>query len=232
MKTDKLDELHETTARLGTERLSKLLFRLSAPSIASMVTISLYHLADTFWLGQLSYQAIAAVTITFPFYIALVAIGVGTGVGANAVASRRFGERNIEATNQVAGQIFPLTAVFSVVFIIASVFFARPVATLLGAPQDIVALTADYLFFIGWGVPFILFRLMTRNVFHAAGDAIKPMIFTIPILYLWLGSIPGDGYRWGWVGDDDIRWNRCYTQLLLSGRRKIRLQVEAASPQA
>ena len=78
MKTDKPDELHETTARLGTERLSKLLFRLSAPSIASMVTISLYHLVDTFWLGQLSYQAIAAVTITFPFYIVLVAIGVGT----------------------------------------------------------------------------------------------------------------------------------------------------------
>ena len=179
MKTDKPDELHETTARLGTERLSKLLLRLSAPSIASMVTISLYHLADTFWLGQLSYQAIAAVTITFPFYIAVVAIGVGTGVGANALASRRFGERNIAATNQVAGQIFPLTAVFSVVFIIASVFFARPVATLLGAPQDIVALTADYLVFFGWGVPFILFQLMTRNVFHAAGDAVKPMIFTV-----------------------------------------------------
>ena len=179
MKPDNPDELHETTARLGTERLSKLLLRLSAPSIASMVTISLYHLADTFWLGQLSYQAIAAVTITFPFYIAVIAIGVGTGVGANALASRRFGERNIEATNQVAGQIFPLTAVFSVVFIIASAFFARPVAILLGAPPDIVALTADYLFFIGWGIPFILFQLMTRNVFHAAGDAVKPMIFTI-----------------------------------------------------
>ena len=179
MKTDKPDDLHETTARLGTERLSKLLLRLSVPSIISMVTISLYHLADTFWLGQVSYQAIAAVTITFPFYIAVIAIGVGTGVGANALASRRFGEGNIEATNQVAGQIFPLTAVFGVVFVIASVFFARPVATLLGAPQDIVALTADYIFFIGWGMPFFLFRLMSRNVFHAAGDAIKPMIFTI-----------------------------------------------------
>ncbi len=179
MKTDKPDDLHGTTARLGTERLSKLLLRLSVPSIISMVTISLYHLADTFWLGQVSYQAIAAVTITFPFYIAVIAIGVGTGVGANALASRRFGERNIEATNQVAGQIFPLTAVFGVVFVIASVFFAKPVATLLGAPQDIVALTADYIFFIGWGMPFFLFRLMSRNVFHAAGDAIKPMIFTI-----------------------------------------------------
>ena len=179
MKTDKPDELQETTARLGTERLSKLLLRLSAPSIASMITISLYHLADTFWLGQLSYQAIAAVTVTFPFYIAVVAIGVGTGVGANALASRRFGERNIETTNQVAGQVFPLTAIFGVVFIIVSVFFARQLAALLGAPQDIVALTTEYLVFFGWGIPFILFQLMTRNVFHAAGDVIKPMIFIV-----------------------------------------------------
>jgi len=179
MKTDKPDELQETTARLGTERLSKLLLRLSAPSIASMVTISLYHLADTFWLGQLSYQAIAAVTITFPFYIAVVSIGVGTGVGANALASRRFGERNIEATNQVAGQIFPLTVVSGVIFTVVSVFFAKPVAILLGATPDIVALTVEYLVFIGWGMVFILFRLMSRNVFHAAGDAVKPMIFTI-----------------------------------------------------
>jgi putative MATE family efflux protein len=179
MKTDKPEELNETTARLGTERLSKLLLRLSAPSIASMVTISLYHLADTFWLGQLSYQAIAAVTVTFPFYIAVVAIGVGTGVGANALASRRFGERNIEATNQVAGQIFPLTTIFGVIFIIATAFFAKQLAALLGAPPQIIAMTAEYLVFFGWGIPFILFRLMTRNIFHAAGDAVKPMIFTI-----------------------------------------------------
>ena len=179
MKTDKPDELHETTARLGTERLSKLLLRLSAPSIASMVTVSLYHLVDTLWLGQLSYQAIAAVTIAIPFYWAAVAIGDGTGVGTNALASRRFGERNIEATNQVAGQIFPLTAIFSIIFLITGVCFARQVATLLGATPDIVALTADYLVFIGWGMPFFLFRLMSRNIFHAAGDTLKPMIFTI-----------------------------------------------------
>lgn len=179
METEKSGELHGTTARLGTERLSKLLFRLSMPSIASMVTISLYHLADTFWLGQLSYQAIAAVTITFPFYIAMIAIGVGSGVGANALASRCFGERNIEATNHVAGQVFSLSVIFGLVFIVASVFFARPVAALLGAPPDVIDLAADYLIFFGWGIPFMLFRLMTRNVFQAAGDAVKPMIFTI-----------------------------------------------------
>jgi len=179
MKTDKYDELQETTARLGTERLSKLFPRLSAPSMISMVAMSLYILADTFWLGRVSYEAIAAITITFPFYIVVFAIGLGSGIGANSLASRRFGERNIEATNHVAGQVFPLTAIFGIIFIIPSVFFARQLADLLGASPQIIDMTAEYLVFFGWGIPFILFRLMTRNVFHAAGDVIKPMIFTV-----------------------------------------------------
>jgi putative MATE family efflux protein len=179
MKTDKPGELQEATARLGTERLSKLFPRLGAPSMVSMVAMSLYILADTFWLGRVSYEAIAAITITFPFYGVVVAIGLGSGIGANALASRRFGERNIEVTNQVAGQVFPLTAIFGVVFIIASVFFAKPLAALLGAPPQIIDMTAEYLIFFGWGIPFILFRFMTRNVFHAAGDVIKPMIFIV-----------------------------------------------------
>jgi putative MATE family efflux protein len=179
MKTDKYGELQETTARLGTERLSKLFPRLSAPSMVSMVAMSLYVLADTFWLGRVSYEAVAAITITFPFYALVVAIGLGSGIGANALASRRFGERNTEATNHVAGQVFPLTTIFGVIFIIPSVFFAKPLAALLGAPPQIIDMTAQYLVFFGWGIPFILFRFMTRNVFHAAGDVIKPMIFIV-----------------------------------------------------
>ncbi len=179
MSTDKHEELHETTARLGTERLSKLFFRLSTPSMVSMLAMSLYILADTFWLGRVSYQAIAAITITFPFYGVIFAIALGSGIGANALASRRFGERNIEATNRVAGQIFPLTAVFGVIFIVPSVFLSKQLAALLGAPPQVVDLTAEYLVYFGWGIPFILFRVMARNIFHASGETVKPMIFIV-----------------------------------------------------
>jgi putative MATE family efflux protein len=179
MKTDKFGDLQETTARLGTERLSKLFPRLGTPSMVSMLAMSLYILADTFWLGRISYEAIAAITITFPFYIVIYAIGLGSGIGANALASRRFGERDIEATNQVAGQVFPLTAIFGIIFIIPSVFFARPLAALLGAPPEVIGPTAEYLVFFGWGIPFLLFRVMTRNVFHASGETVKPMIFYV-----------------------------------------------------
>lgn len=179
MKPDKLDELHETTARLGTEPLNKLFLRLGTPSMISMLAMSLYVLADTFWLGRVSYEAIAAITITFPFYIVIFAIGLGSGIGANALASRRFGERDIEATNRVAGQVFPLTAIFGIIFIIPSVFFAKPLAALLGAPPEVIGPTAEYLIYFGWGIPFLLFRVITRNVFHASGETVKPMIFYV-----------------------------------------------------
>ena len=179
MEPQQSGELQDTTERLGTERLGRLLLRLSLPSVASMLTVSLYHLADTFWLGQVSYQAIAAVTVTLPFFVMVIAIGGGSGVGANALASRRFGERNVEATNRVAGQVFPLTAFFGAIFVLAGVLFARPIASLLGAGDDILDMTAEYLIFFGIGTPFMLFRLMTRQVFQASGDAVKPMIFTI-----------------------------------------------------
>jgi len=179
MDTEKKNDLNETTARLGTEPLRKLLFRLSMPSMVSMIAMSLYFLADTFWLGRLSYQAIAAVTIIWPFYIMVFAVGYGSGVGANALASRRFGEGNVEATNRVAGQAFPISVFFGAIFLVASLVFGRQIASLLGATPEIIDLTVRYLSFFGLGLPFIVFRVITRNVFQAAGDAMKPMIFTV-----------------------------------------------------
>ena len=197
MEPERHGELQDTTARLGTERLGKLLLRLSLPSIASMITISLYHLADTVWLGRLSYQAIAAVTVTFPYFILVIAIGVGSGVGANALVSRRFGERDIEATNRVAGQVFPLTAVFGAAFVVVSLLYARPIAALLGAGEDILPMAADYIFFFGLGTPFMLFRLMSRNVFQASGDVVKPMIFTIAGAVVNVALDPFFIFGWG-----------------------------------
>lgn len=179
MNSEEKGKLRYTTERLGSERLGKLLLRLSVPSIVSLITVSLYHFADTIWLGRLSYQAIAAVWVTFPFFIMVIAIGNGTGVGINALISRRFGERNTDAINRVAGQVFPLTAIIGVVFVTASVLYSQPIASLLGAGADIRDMTASYLFFFGCGTPFMVFRLMTRHVFQASGDPVKPMIFTM-----------------------------------------------------
>jgi len=78
--------LQEHTERLGSAPLGRLLLSLSLPSIASMITIALYNIIDTFWVARLGHEAIAALTIVLPYHILMIAVGVGSGIGINSLA--------------------------------------------------------------------------------------------------------------------------------------------------
>jgi putative MATE family efflux protein len=197
--------LQEYTERLGYAPLGGLLLRLSLPSIAATVTISLYNIVDTFWVAKLGYEAIAALTIVFPYQILFVAIGIGTGIGVSALVSRRFGEGNLAATNHVAGQIFSLAAFWGLLFMLVSVFFSRDILTAFGATPDIMDYSTQYLGIIAFGAPQIIFAMMASSLIRGSGDAVKPMIILItasvvniildPLMILGLGPFPEMGVR-------------------------------------
>lgn len=190
---------------MGYAPLGRLLLSLSLPGMASMITMALYNIVDTFWVARLGYQAIAALTIVLPCSILVFAVSVGTGVGINALTSRRFGESNIEAANHVAGQIFSLAGLFGVIFLMAAVFFAEPILTVSGATPDIMDFATQYLTVIGFGVPFMFFIVMADNLLRGSGDALRPMIFMIagsvtniildPLLIFGIGPFPEMGVR-------------------------------------
>ncbi|MDD4876252.1 MAG: MATE family efflux transporter, partial [Dehalococcoidales bacterium] len=198
-------KLKENTKRLGYAPMGRLLLSLSLPGMASMMTIALYNIIDTFWLARLGYQPIAALTIVIPFYILAIAVSVGSGIGISALASRRFGERNIEATSMVAGQTFSLAGLLGIIFLSTAVFFTEPILKMSGATADIMILAKDYLWVIGFGMPFIFFMIMAGNLLRGSGDAFRPMIFMAiasvaniildPFLIFGIGSFPEMGVR-------------------------------------
>ncbi len=165
--------------RLGTDPIGRLLFRLSFPSIISMVVVSLYNLVDTFWVARLGHEAIAAVTVAMPFFVLCIAVGAGTGVGINALASRKFGERDTATANRVAGQTYSLSLCIGIIFLLITNLFPQQILKLSGATPDVMVLAETYLRTLGWGMPFFFFSIAGRNVFQASGDAVRPMVFTI-----------------------------------------------------
>jgi putative MATE family efflux protein len=197
--------LQEYTERLGYAPLGGLLLRLSLPSIAATVTISLYNIVDTFWVAKLGHEAIAALTIVFPYQILFAAIGIGSGIGVSALVSRRFGENNPEATNHVAGQIFSLAAFWGLLFMLVSIFFSRDILAAFGATPDIMDYSTQYLSIVAFGAPQIIFALMASSLIRGSGDAVKPMIILItasvvniildPLMILGLGPFPEMGVR-------------------------------------
>jgi len=193
------------TERLGTAPLARLLVALSLPGIAATVTSSLYNVVDTFWVARLGHEAIAALTIVFPYQILFIAVGVGTGVGVGALVSRRFGENNLEATNHAAGQIFFLSVLWGIIFIVAAVFFHREILTAFGATPDIMEYSTQYLVITAYGAPQMVFALVASHLIRGSGDAVKPMIMMIsasvlnivldPFMILGIGPFPEMGIR-------------------------------------
>ena len=162
-----------------------------------MVTISLYSLVNTFWVAKLGYQAVAALTVTLPFFILATAIGVGTGIGVNALSSRKFGERNVEAANQATGQTFFLCLALGVIFILATNLFPQQILIICGATEDIMDLGEQYLRMLGFAIPLFLFGTISRNIFQASGDAIRPMIFILMAQVINAALDPFFIFGWG-----------------------------------
>jgi len=195
--------LQEYTERLGYAPLGNLLLRLSLPSIAATVTLSLYNIVDTFWVAKLGHGAIAALTIVFPYQILFVAMGIGSGIGVAALVSRRFGEKNPEDTNRVAGQIFFLAAFWGFLFMTAAALFTEGILTTFGATPDIIGYGIQYLGIVAFGAPQIIFAMLASSLIRGSGDAVKPMIIMItasvvniildPLMILGLGPFPEMG---------------------------------------
>ncbi|MBN1176143.1 MAG: MATE family efflux transporter [Dehalococcoidales bacterium] len=197
--------MQEYTERLGYAPLGRLLIKLSLPSIAGTITMSLYNIVDTFWVAKLGHEAIAALTIVFPYQILFYAVGGGTGIGIGALVSRRFGENKPDAANHVAGQIFFLSVLWGIVFMIVAVFFSENLLIAFGATPDIMEYSTQYLVIISYGATPMIFILVISNLIRGSGDAVKPMVIMItasiiniildPFMILGIGPFPEMGIR-------------------------------------
>jgi putative MATE family efflux protein len=197
--------MQKHTERLGYAPLGSLLLRLSLPGIFSSITTSLYNIVDTIWVGRLGHEAIAALTIVFPYQILFYAIGGGTGIGISALVSRRFGERNADAANRVAGQIFFISAFWGFLFMLVAVLFADDILPLMGATPDIMEYSQQYLVITSYGAPVMVLAMVMSSLLRGSGDAVKPMIIMMtgtviniildPFLILGIGPFPAMGVR-------------------------------------
>jgi putative MATE family efflux protein len=195
--------MQEYTKRLGEAPLGRLIIALSLPGIISTITTSLYNIIDTISVARIGHEAIAALTISFPYQILFYAIGGGTGIGISALVSRRFGEKNIDATNHAAGQIFFLAAFWGFIFLLIAVIFADRLLPLMGATPDIIDFSYTYFTVTSYGAPMIILALCMSSLYRGSGDAVKPMIIMVvgtvinivldPFMILGIGPFPQMG---------------------------------------
>ena len=95
--------MEDKTANWGTEKISKILFRLAPPVMLAQLIQALYNIIDSFFVGRYSDAGLTALSIIYPMQLLMIAIAVGSGVGVNTIMAAKLGAGKKEEADGYAG---------------------------------------------------------------------------------------------------------------------------------
>lgn len=96
----------EKYEKLTGERVEKLILRLAAPTVLSMLISTLYNMADAFFVGQINASASGAISVVFSYMAIIQAFGFFFGHGSGNYMSLRLGEQNREEAERISATGF------------------------------------------------------------------------------------------------------------------------------
>ncbi|MBU3174692.1 MATE family efflux transporter [Clostridium estertheticum] len=165
--------------KLGSESISKLLFKFSVPAITGMVVNALYNIVDRIYIGHIkgvgSY-ALSGLAITFPISVIIMAFGMLIGIGACSVISIRLGEKNVKAADNILGNAVMLLTIISVALGIFGVLFLNKILMLFGADQNNLPYAKAYIQIILMGSVFQNIGFGINNIIRAEGNPKMAML--------------------------------------------------------
>jgi len=181
----------------------KTLFVLAAPLVFGMSLHTAFNVIDTFFIGMLGSEHLAAISITFPVVFIFIAIASGLAIGSTALVSQAIGSGNRKKASNLASHSIIIGAAAGIAVAVTGFFFAPPLFSFMGVSGETLAMTIEYanLIFLGFVFMFIFF--ITQGLIQADGDTITPTInlsisiilniILDPIFIFGLGPVPAMG---------------------------------------
>ena len=155
--------------------IPSLICRLSVPTIISMMVTSLYNMADTFFVGQISTSATAAVGVVFSLMAVIQALGFTFGHGSGNYMARALGSRETKTAEEMAATGFFSALIVSAVLAVLGLIFLDPLVRMLGATETILPHARAYAGYILIGMPWMVAALTLNNQIRYQGNAFYAM---------------------------------------------------------
>ena len=98
-----------------------LVLTMSLPMVLSMLVSSLYNIVDSYFVAQISEDAMTALSLVFPMQNLINAVTIGFSIGVNAVISYYLGAQDGEKANIAATQGLALSAIHGVILTVGCI---------------------------------------------------------------------------------------------------------------
>lgn len=184
-------------------RIFSSLFSLAVPIILANTLQTAYQLIDTFWLGRLGANAVAAVSISFPLLFLVLSVGSGLTLAGTVMVSQYKGAENQKMVDFSSSQVIALVLVVSTILAAISYTAAGPLLYLIGAGPEILQDSTDYFKVSSLGFVFLFLFFAFQSLMRGIGNVMLPVyivLFTVilnlildPLFIYGYGPIPGYG---------------------------------------
>ena len=188
----------DTAQLFGTEKISRILFRLAPPVMLAQLIQALYNIIDSLFVGRYSDSGLTALSIIYPLQLLMIALAVGTGVGINTIMAAKLGIGRKKAADEYAGVGTPLAAALWFLFALVCWLIMPAYARMSTGSQAVI----DDVILYGRIVCVFSFGLFLESVWtkviQASGDMKTPMFAQI-------------------MGAVSCRWDFCFPASVLTG---------------
>jgi putative MATE family efflux protein len=157
------------------------LYDLTWPMLLGMMGMVIFNLVDTYFVGKLGVQELAAMSFSFPVVMFIGSLSQGVGIGTSSLISRNIIHSERKEVKMIASRAILLGMIVVLLFVIVGLLTIRPVFRTLGAENDVLDYIYDYMSVWFLGVPFVVIPMIGNNIVRATGDTFTPGMIMIAI---------------------------------------------------
>lgn len=171
--------MENNTNKLGTEKISKLIFSLGMPAVAAQLINVLYNIVDRIYIGnipEVGDLALTGVGVTLPIIMIISAFAAFAGMGGAPLASIKLGKNDKDGAEKILGNSFSMLLVLSIILTVIFLIFKKPMLYAFGASDNIIDYSLDYITIYVYGTIFVQLALGLNTFISAQGYAKTAMI--------------------------------------------------------
>lgn len=157
----------------------KAILILTVPVMINSFLQTMYNLTDTYWLGKLGTEELAAINLVTPMQNIVIQFGSGITVAGSVLISQYLGAKRDEDAKSMANQIFACAIIFSLVCVTVCVLATPAIVTWLGATGETWSCGKTYLQFVIIDMPFLYTVNIYAAIRQSQGDTLRPMFLNL-----------------------------------------------------
>ena len=161
-------------ANILIDKTNKVLLLMSLPISLGMLSTFLFQVIDTYFIGKLGPQSLAALSFSSTIYFVLVSLYIGLSIGVSIIIGKAVGAGEKEKINKMVWVSGLLTFLISSVFSVIGILFIDPIFTGLGASIELLQPISEYTIPILVGMPLLAMAMTASGVLRASGNITKP----------------------------------------------------------